>query len=80
VAKAAYQTKAEVDHLVATIRPRAAPREGIDDLRLCCRPHNFLHAEHVYGREYMARYRREPERASRRGEFMIAGDGASASG
>jgi len=32
VAKAAYQTKAEVDHLVASIRPRAAPREGVRKL------------------------------------------------
>jgi hypothetical protein len=32
VARAAYQTKAEVDHLVASIRPRAAPREGVRKL------------------------------------------------
>jgi len=29
VSRAAYQTKAEVDHLVATVQPRTAPREGI---------------------------------------------------
>jgi hypothetical protein len=32
VARAAYKTKAEVDHLVASIRPRAAPREGVRKL------------------------------------------------
>jgi hypothetical protein len=52
----------------------------VDDLRLCCRAHNFLYAEQVYGREYMARYRREPERASREGESAIARGSASASG
>jgi len=49
----------------------------LDDLRLCCRPHNFLYAEQVYGREYMSRYRREPELASREGESTIAGGGSA---
>jgi hypothetical protein len=31
-ARAAYRTTAEVDHLVASIRPRPAPREGIRQL------------------------------------------------
>jgi hypothetical protein len=70
----------EIDHIDPLAQVESVT---LDDLRLCCRPHNFLHAEHVYGREYMARYRREPERASRTGEFTIAGDagdGAGASG
>ena len=29
VARAAYRTKAEVEHLVATLQPRSAPREGL---------------------------------------------------
>ncbi len=29
VSRAAYRTKAEVEHLVATVQPRVAPREGI---------------------------------------------------
>jgi hypothetical protein len=29
VSRAAFRTKAEVDHLVASVRPRAAPRDGI---------------------------------------------------
>ncbi len=32
VARAAYRTAAEVDHLVASLRPRQAPREGIRKL------------------------------------------------
>jgi hypothetical protein len=32
VAKAAYRTKAEVEHLVATIQPRTAPRDGLRKL------------------------------------------------
>ncbi len=32
VARAAHKTKEEVDHLVATLRPRTAPREGIRQL------------------------------------------------
>jgi hypothetical protein len=59
-----------------------APGETVtlDDLQLCCGPHNFLHAEHVYGREYMARYRREAQRMSRTGEFTISGDSHNDSG
>jgi hypothetical protein len=67
----------EIDH----VDPRSLGETvTLDDLRLCCRPHNFLYAEQVYGRAYMARYRREPERASREGERTIAGESASASG
>jgi len=29
VGRAAYLTKAEVDHLVASVRPRISPRDGI---------------------------------------------------
>ncbi len=32
VARAAFKTKAEVDHLVATLQPRIAPRDGIRKL------------------------------------------------
>ena len=32
VARAAFETKAEVDHLVATLRPRTAPQDGIRKL------------------------------------------------
>ena len=32
VARAAYRTKAEVEHLVASLQPRAAPRDGIRKL------------------------------------------------
>jgi hypothetical protein len=42
------------------------------NLRLACRAHNTFHAEKVFGREHMARFRRE---ATRQGEFAIAGGG-----
>jgi len=28
------------------------------DLRVCCRPHNSIHADQVLGRAYMERFRR----------------------
>jgi 5-methylcytosine-specific restriction endonuclease McrA len=46
--------KLEVDH----VRP---PSRGgtstLGNLRLACRQHNLLHAEEVYGREHMEKYR-----------------------
>ena len=38
-------------------------RPAIENLRLLCRPHNILHAEQVYGREHMDRFRRERQLA-----------------
>ncbi|HZZ85834.1 MAG TPA: HNH endonuclease [Anaeromyxobacteraceae bacterium] len=42
------------------------------NLRLTCRAHNGFHAEQVFGRDHMARYRRE---ATRQGELAIASGG-----
>jgi hypothetical protein len=44
------------------------------NLRLRCRRHNILHAEETYGREHMARFRRDARRPPRTGESAIAGD------
>jgi hypothetical protein len=52
----------EVDHIQAAGRGGPAT---LDNLRLACRAHNFLHAEQVYGRERMRKYRK--------GESTIAG-------
>jgi 5-methylcytosine-specific restriction endonuclease McrA len=40
VVRAAYRTKAEVEHLVATLQPRAAPKDGVRKLpdRTACAP------------------------------------------
>jgi len=54
--------KLEVDHVRP---PSRAGTSTPDDLRLACRNHNFLHAEQVYGREFMKKYRK--------GEFAIDG-------
>ncbi len=32
----------------------------VDEIRILCRPHNLLHAEQVFGREFMERFRRNP--------------------
>jgi hypothetical protein len=50
----------------------------LDTIRLACRAHNFRYAEEVYGREYMARFRRVPDRTPRSGELTIAGGSDSA--
>ncbi len=56
----------EVDH----VRPlRLGGTLSIGNLRLLCRAHNMLHAEQVYGREHMDRFRR--------GGLTIAGDSSS---
>ncbi|WP_242344479.1 HNH endonuclease [Anaeromyxobacter terrae] len=47
--------KLELDH----IQPAALGGPStIDNLRLACRAHNLLHAERIFGREHMARFRR----------------------
>lgn len=104
IERAAFRTKAEVEHLVVSVRPREVwKRDGgrcawkgddgrrcdsrwqlevdhvrplrlggtlsIGNLRLLCRAHNMLHAEQVYGREHMDRFRR--------GGLTIAGDSSS---
>ena len=45
----------EVDHVDAAARGGKAT---LDRLRLLCRLHNHLHAEEVYGREHMRKYRK----------------------
>jgi hypothetical protein len=44
----------EFDHVqVAALGGKAT----VDEMRVLCRPHNMLHAEQVFGREYMAQFR-----------------------
>lgn len=59
----------ELDHVipVAFGGPTTA-----GNIRLVCRAHNTFSAERVFGREHMARFRREP---TRQGEFTIASGG-----
>ncbi|HZZ83447.1 MAG TPA: HNH endonuclease signature motif containing protein [Anaeromyxobacteraceae bacterium] len=59
----------ELDHVVpvALGGPTTAA-----NLRLACRAHNGFHAEQVFGREHMARFRRG---ATRQGEVTIASGG-----
>ena len=45
----------EVDHVDPAARGGKAT---LDRLRLLCRGHNLLHAEEVYGREHMRKYRK----------------------
>jgi 5-methylcytosine-specific restriction endonuclease McrA len=62
--------KLEVDH----IDPAAlGGPPSVDNLRLLCRAHNTLHAEQIFGREHMARFRRG---ATRMGETTISGGSA----
>jgi hypothetical protein len=64
--------KLEVDH----IDPAAlGGPPSVDNLRLLCRAHNTLHAEQIFGREHMARFRRG---ATRMGETTISGDSGGA--
>jgi 5-methylcytosine-specific restriction endonuclease McrA len=46
--------KLEVDHLKP---PSRGGTSTLGNLRLACRQHNLLHAEEVYGREHMQKYR-----------------------
>jgi hypothetical protein len=47
----------EIDHVRP---PLLGGSSAPDDLRVLCRPHNMLHAEQIYGREHMERFRRDP--------------------
>ena len=49
------RTRLEFDHIDPASRGRPPVAA---DLRLRCRPHNLLHAEQTYGREYMSRFRK----------------------
>ncbi len=60
--------KLELDHIV----PAALGGPStVDNLRLCCRTHNQLHADQVFGRAHMELFRRERPRT---------GEGTTASG
>ncbi|HZZ85577.1 MAG TPA: HNH endonuclease [Anaeromyxobacteraceae bacterium] len=61
----------ELDHVVPVA---LGGRTTASNLRLACRVHNGMSAEQVFGREHMARFRRD---ASRQGEFATASGGAS---
>ncbi|WP_371869309.1 HNH endonuclease [Anaeromyxobacter diazotrophicus] len=51
----------ELDH----IHPVAlGGRSTADNLRLVCRTHNSLHAEQVFGREHMDRFRKNTDRSA----------------
>jgi hypothetical protein len=58
----------EFDHIVP---PALGGTSTAGNLRLRCRPHNMLHAEHTYGREHMDRFRKSSR--------TIAGDSWCAS-
>ncbi len=47
----------ELDHVQSAALGGGAT---VDELRALCRPHNLLHAEQVFGREFMERFRRNP--------------------
>jgi 5-methylcytosine-specific restriction endonuclease McrA len=49
----------------------------IENTRLRCKGHNLLHAENTFGREHMARFRREKRPGSRAGA-TLAGESAQA--
>jgi hypothetical protein len=64
----------EFDHVQAAALGGEATTEGG---KLHCRPHNMLHAEQVFGREFMERFRRGAAGLpSRTGENAIASDSA----
>ncbi|HEX8909282.1 MAG TPA: HNH endonuclease signature motif containing protein [Anaeromyxobacteraceae bacterium] len=51
--------KLELDH----IKPAALGGPStVDNLRVCCRSHNQLHADHAFGRAHMELFRRGPAR------------------
>ncbi len=59
----------EIDH----VRPLSqGGTSTVSNLRCLCRAHNMLHAEEIYGREHMDRFRR--------GACTISGDSARAQG
>ncbi len=58
--------KLELDHVV----PAALGGPStVENLRMCCRTHNQLHADHAFGRAHMELFRRE---AARTGEGTTA--------
>jgi len=60
----------ELDHVEAAALGGPPTSEN---LRLCCKVHNRLHAEETFGREHVDRFRRQ---GTRTGESTIAGDSA----
>jgi 5-methylcytosine-specific restriction endonuclease McrA len=63
----------ELDH----VRPDAlGGPPAVENLRLRCRVHNFLHAEETFGRAHMARFKRAGRPQSRTGESTLAGERA----
>jgi hypothetical protein len=61
----------ELDHVVPA---RLGGSATVANLRLRCRTHNTLHAEEVYGREHMARFRKSGPGSGTGG--AIAGESA----
>ncbi len=60
--------KLELDH----IQPAALEGSStIDNLRLACRAHNLLHAENIFGREHIDRFRRDASDLSRGDEAPL---------
>ncbi len=59
----------EYDHL----DPSQTGTPTVDEIRIACRRHNFLHAEETYGRAFMAKYRRQ-QNGTQMSKFAIAGD------
>ncbi len=57
----------EVDHVRP---PSLGGTSTLKDLRLACKSHNLFHAEQVYGRDFMRKYRK--------GEFAIGGESCGA--
>jgi 5-methylcytosine-specific restriction endonuclease McrA len=67
----------ELDHVM----PVALGGTSVaSNLWIACRIHNLLRAEQVFGRECMARFRRDGSAAPRSGEFTIAGDSEGGAG
>jgi hypothetical protein len=44
----------------------------VENIRLVCRTHNVYLAEHDYGRAWMERYRRSPDRVSEPSPVFMA--------
>ncbi len=60
----------EVDHIQPLSRGGTST---LDNLRLACKQHNLLHAEEVYGKAFMQKYRKPvgKGRSPRKGKFAI---------
>jgi len=61
----------EFNHVPALAKGGKSTAEGI---QLACRRHNIYDAEQVFGREYMAKFRRRGGTGTRMSEFAIAGE------